>query len=122
MDIHIDRYINIYMGDAVILFLLQNVLLFGCIFWVLTWAAEYFFKKKNHVAKKQFYECGFKAISELNIQVNINFSLVCVFLILYDIEFTFLFPILFNFFSISFCDFLLVLFFILLIIVSLIYD
>lgn len=33
----------------------------------------------------------------MNLQVNLNFSLVCAFLILYDVEFTFLYPLLFNF-------------------------
>ena len=46
--------------------------------------------------KKQFYECGFKSISDINIQINLNFVMLCIFLILYDIEFTFLFPILFK--------------------------
>jgi len=35
------------MGDVVILFLIQNVFIFGLIFWVLTWGAEYFYKKKK---------------------------------------------------------------------------
>ena len=89
---------------------------------MLTWGAEYFYTKKESLAKKQFYECGFKAISELNIQININFSMLCVFLILYDIEFTLLFPILFSFTNISMFEFFLFFFFIFLIIISLIYD
>lgn len=52
--------------------------------------------------KKQYYECGFKVISDINIQINLNFILLCVFLILYDIEFTLLFPVLFNFTNIFF--------------------
>ena len=99
------------MGDIVILFLLQNILVFGIIFWLLTWGAEYFFTKKTHLTKKQFYECGFRTLSELNIQINLNFSMLCVFLILYDIEFTFLFPILFNFWSLFFFEFIFFFFF-----------
>ena len=110
------------MGDIIILFLIQNVLLFGMIFWLLVWASEYFFTKKNHLAKKQFYECGFKTLSELNIQINLNFSMMCVFLILYDIEFTFLFPILFNFWNISILNFLFLILFLILILASLYYD
>ena len=110
------------MGDIVIFYLLQNIFIFGIIFWLLTWGAEYFYTKKESLAKKQFYECGFKAISELNIQININFSMLCVFLILYDIEFTLLFPILFSFTNISMFEFFLFFFFIFLIIISLIYD
>lgn len=58
--------------------------------------------KKNHIAKRQFYECGFKSLSELNVQINLNFTMLCVFLVLYDIEFTLLFPALFNFSGMTF--------------------
>ncbi len=110
------------MGDAVVISLVQNVLIFLIIFWLLTWGAEYFFTNKQQLAKKQFYECGFKAISELNIQINFNFFMLAVFLILYDVEFTFLYPILFNFSIFSTTEFFFLFFFIALIILSLVYD
>jgi len=110
------------MGDIVLIFLLQNILIFVIIFWLLTWAGEYFYKVKNHPAKKQFYECGFKNLSDINIQININFTMMCVFLILYDIEFVFLFPILFNFSTIGSFQIIVFITFISLIIASLIYD
>jgi NADH:ubiquinone oxidoreductase subunit 3 (subunit A) len=105
------------MGDIVLIYLLQNILLFGLIFWVLTWGAEYFYTKKNHLTKKQFYECGFKSNAELNIQINLNFPMLCVFLILYDIEFTLLIPMLFNITNITIMEFTLLVTFILLIII-----
>ena len=110
------------MGDAVIFNLIQNVLTFGIIFWLLTWGAEYFYTNKQQLTKKQFYECGFKSISELNIQVNFNFFMLSVFLILYDIEFTLLFPMLFNFTFVSLINFFMFFTFVLLIILSLFYD
>lgn len=110
------------MGDIVILYLMQNILVFGCIFWLLTWGAEYFFTKKTHLAKKQFYECGFRTLTELNVQINLNFSMLCVFLILYDIEFTFLYPFLFNYSAIYFLEIVIVCFFLWLVIFSVYYD
>ena len=110
------------MGDIVLIYLLQNILLFGIIFWVLTWVAEYFYSKKNHLTKKQFYECGFKSNIELNIQVNINFPMLCVFLILYDIEVTLLLPFLFNVSNVALIEYFYFLFFTILIVLSLIYD
>ena len=110
------------MGDIIILYLIQNILLFGIIFWLLTWGAEFFFKKKIHLSKKQFYECGFRVLSDLNIQINLNFSMLCVFLILYDIEFTLLFPLLFNFSNFIFLEVFILFFFVSLIIYSLYYD
>ena len=110
------------MGDIVILFLLQNIFLFCLIFWLLTWASEYFFKKKNHETKKNFYECGFKSTSDINLQINFNFSMICIFLILYDIEFTLLIPIFFNLSFMFVLNYVLMIIFIILIILSLIYD
>ena len=110
------------MGDIVIFYLVQNILLFCVIFWLLTWGAEYFYTRKQHTSKRQFYECGFRTLSDLNIQINLNFSMLCVFLILYDIEFTFVYPILFNFYNLFILDFFVLFFFILLILLSLYYD
>ena len=110
------------MGDSVVLVLIQNVFLFSAIFWLLTWGAEFFYTNKQQLTKKQFYECGFKTISELNIQVNLNFFMIAIFLILYDIEFTLLFPILFNFYIFTMIEFSLVFFFLIMILASLYYD
>lgn len=110
------------MGDIVILFLIQNVITFTILFWLLAWGGEYFFTSKSQLTKKQFYECGFRSLSELNIQINLNFSMMCVFLILYDVEFTLLFPMLFNFWNIYIFEFTFLLAFIALIVVSLYYD
>lgn len=111
-----------FLYYLLVLSLVQNVLIFLVIFWLLTWGAEYFYTNKQQLTKKQFYECGFKAISELNIQINFNFFMLAVFLILYDVEFTLLYPILFNYSLVSLTEFFLVFFFIFLIILSLFYD
>lgn len=110
------------MGSILLIFFLQNVLVFGLIFWLLTWLTEWFFQKKNHVSKGQLYECGFKAISDINIQINLNFTLVCVFLILYDVEFTFLFPLLFNSAFAELTAIYVFFFFLFFILISLVFD
>ena len=110
------------MGGALTIILLNNIFIFSFIFWVLTWAGEYFYKKKNHASKKNFYECGFRSQNDVNIQINLNFSILCVFLILYDIEFTFLLPMLTSFLLASYYQYLLLNLFILLIMISLVYD
>lgn len=110
------------MGDIVMLFFIQNIVIFSIIFWGLTVLGSFFYKKKNHKTKRNFYECGFKSTSDLNFQINLNFIMVCIFLILYDIEFTFLFPILFSFSNILFYHFFIYVIFVLLIIASLYYD
>ena len=42
--------------------------------------------------RRDFYECGFKPQSQRVIKVSIQFLLICVFFLLYDIELVFLFP------------------------------
>jgi len=81
-----------------------------------------FFKKKKPFCKKNFYECGFKSTTDINIQINLNFSMLCVFLILYDIEFTILIPLIVNLSFIANGAYVVFLIFILVIITSLIYD
>lgn len=110
------------MGDVTVLFMLQNIIIFCIIFWGLTLLGGVFIKNKNKTTKKQFYECGFKSLSELNIQININFAIICVFLILYDVEFMFIFPALFNISLISIEQLIILSIFIFLIIISLFYD
>lgn len=110
------------MGSIIIFAFVQNVFLFSLIFWLLTWLGEWYANPKEHKTKRQFYECGFKAISDVNIHVNLNFSLICVFLILYDIEFTFLYPLLFNWSTVDALAFFLAGVFIALLIFALIYD
>ena len=110
------------MGDIVIIFFIKNILVFSIIFWFLLYASSFFYKIKNQISKRHFCECGFKSLSDINIQININFTMLCIFLILYDIEFTLIFPILFNTQCIYFVQFLTILLFIFLIIISLFYD
>ena len=110
------------MGDIILIVMLQNIFLFVCIFWLLTWIGEYFYTRKDHVSKKQFYECGFKTITDVDIQLNMNFSILCLFLILYDVEFVLLIPIFFNFESITIFSYFVLIIFISLIILSLLYD
>lgn len=110
------------MGDVVIFFFLKNILIFSLIFWFLLLASSYFYKIKNQTSKRHFCECGFKSLSDINIQININFAMLCIFLILYDIEFTLLFPILFNLGNVGIIQYLYFLTFVTLIVASLFYD
>ena len=110
------------MGDVVILFFLKNILVFSIIFWILLYISSFFYKIKNQTNKRHFCECGFKSLSDINIQINVNFAMLCIFLILYDIEFTLIFPILFNIQYIYYIQFYSILLFIILIVTSLFYD
>lgn len=43
-------------------------------------------------SRRDFYECGFKPQTQRPIKISLQFLLICVFFLLYDIELVFLFP------------------------------
>jgi len=110
------------MGDVSIFFVVQHIFLFGIIFWGLTFLGWATTKKKNHQYKKKFYECGFSSLDDIDLSIDIKFLLVGVFLILYDIEFTFLFPFLFNIKVATLYSLTMYILFIYMILAALIYD
>jgi len=65
--------------------------------------------------RRDFYECGFRPQVQRAIKVSIQFLLICVFFLLYDIELVFLFPFVSGFtFSGLYDLFLILLFFLVL--------
>lgn len=66
-------------------------------------------------SRRDFYECGFKPQTQRPIKVSLQFLLICVFFLLYDIELVFLFPFVSGFTFTGLYDlFLLILFFLVL--------
>jgi NADH:ubiquinone oxidoreductase subunit 3 (subunit A) len=110
------------MGDIVLFYFFQNMFIFCCIFWLLTWVGEYFYKKKDQFSKKQFYECGFRNITEIHVQTNFNYIIFAVFLVLYDVEFMFLVPLIFNFSCIALLQLSALIIFMVFFLFSLYYD
>jgi NADH:ubiquinone oxidoreductase subunit 3 (subunit A) len=45
------------------------------------------------LSRRDFYECGFRPQTQKTIELPIQFLLICVFFLLYDIELVYLFPI-----------------------------
>ena len=110
------------MGDSLLLILVFNSLVFSFIFWLLTFAAKYFYQDKYSNYKLNFYECGFKSISKLRLNFSIQFVLLAAFLIIYDSEFLMLFPIAFNFFYVEPYQYFVFLVFMLFLLVALFID
>jgi NADH-quinone oxidoreductase subunit A len=61
--------------------------------------------------RRDFYECGFKPQSQRVIKVSIQFLLICVFFLLYDIELVFLFPFVSGYTGTGAYDLMLIIFF-----------
>ena len=92
--------------------------IFGIIFWSITSFGDIFFYQQGSRLKNDFYECGFKSFSDINININPNFYMFAVLLVLYDVEFTLLLPFTLNSYSIHLEGFFIYIFFIWLIILS----
>lgn len=73
-------------------------------------------------ARRDFYECGFRPQTQKPIRLPIQFLLICVFFLLYDIELVFLFPYVSGITFSGFYDFILLFFFFFLFLLSLIVD
>lgn len=74
------------------------------------------------VSRRDFYECGFRPTSQKPIRVPIQFLLICIFFLLYDIELVFLFPFVSAATFIGLYDLLLIVFFFTMLLVSLVID
>jgi len=74
------------------------------------------------IARRDFYECGFRPTSQKPIRVPMQFLLICIFFLLYDIELVFLFPLVSASTFIGAFDVLLLIFFFAVLLASLVVD
>lgn len=74
------------------------------------------------MGRRDFYECGFRPQTQKPIKLSVQFLLICVFFLLYDIELVFLFPYVSGILFAGSYDLLLLLLFFLLLLLSLIID
>ena len=74
------------------------------------------------IARRDFYECGFRPTTQKPIRLPIQFLLICVFFLLYDIELVFLFPFSSVVDFVGIRDFWLIVFFFLVLYLSLVFD
>lgn len=73
-------------------------------------------------ARKDFYECGFRPQHQRPIKLPIQFLLISVFFLMYDIEFIFVFPYVSGILFAGLFDLILILFFFFFFLLSLIID
>ena len=101
------------MAGILVLNLILNAIVFSFIFWALTFISKYYYSNKYYNTKLNFYECGFKSLTQIYINYSINFLLLILFLLIYDGEFLILIPVSLNIFIAHFTAYLLLLYFLL---------
>lgn len=116
----------VFIGDFDVLFIYMSVLILGVVVYNLI---NYFTFKDIlrrfgflKIARRDYYECGFRPQTQKPIQLSIQFLLICIFFLLYDIELIFLFPYISGILFTGFFDFLLLLFFFFFFLLSIILD
>lgn len=110
------------MGGLLFFIIICNTLLFSFIFWLLTILSKYFYQDKYSNYKLNFYECGFKSISVIRLNISIQYCLIAIFLIIYDGEFLILMPLIFNTFTINLSEFFIFFIFLLFMFLTLLID
>lgn len=70
-------------------------------------------------SRRDYFECGFRPQTQRPIRISIQFLLICIFFLLYDIELVFLFPFVSGFTFTGLYDFFLIIIFFLVLFVSL---
>jgi NADH:ubiquinone oxidoreductase subunit 3 (subunit A) len=108
--------------SSTIIVVISNAIIFSFIFWILTFIFKIYYSNKNYNYKLNFYECGFKSLNNIKIQYNINFILIILFLLIYDGEFLILIPVSLNLNILNFISLFILSTFIILLIVTLIFD
>lgn len=80
------------MAGVIFIQLIANAIIFSFIFWLLTFVAKYTYSNKYYDYKLNFYECGFKNITFKKPFIELNFTTMLLFLLIYDGEFLVLIP------------------------------
>ena len=74
------------------------------------------------ISRRDFYECGFRPITQKPVRIPIQFLLICIFFLLYDIELIFLFPLTSVTTFVGLYDLNLLMFFFFILVISLVFD
>lgn len=99
-----------------------NAIFFSLIFWILTFIFKFYYSNKTYNYKLNFYECGFKSLTNIKVQYTINFTLIMLFLLIYDGEFLVLIPLALNVSLLNISSLIILFIFILFLIITLAID
>jgi NADH-quinone oxidoreductase subunit A len=77
---------------------------------------------KLDLDKSSVYECGFNPFSETRSQYEVQFYLIAILFLLFDVEILYLFPLAGSFLSFSFSSYLYLILFFLILLIGLVYE
>lgn len=110
------------VAGILVFYTVFNAIVFSFVFWILTFVSKYFYSNKYYTTKLNFYECGFKSLTQFQVNYNINFLLLVLFLLLYDGEFLIIIPFSLNMGISTYLTYLIVFYFLVWLYLTLILD
>ncbi len=98
------------MGDAGVFLATLSMGVFGVILYFGSMLYSYFFSKAGrNIRSRDYYECGFKAVPDSRLPMDINFSAVGLIFLLYEMEVLLFVPLALNWFGMPLCFVILIL-------------
>ena len=86
-------------GVGILTLLISSGILILVFYWLTNLYAISFARPSKNILYREFYECGFKAIPDLRIAIDLQFSILGLIFLLYDMEIIIVMPILLNILS-----------------------
>lgn len=88
------------MGGIGIISVFFSILFFNLVLYMLTLLYSFFFSKYGKQRfYRDFYECGFKSISDNKVPLDIHFSIIGIIFLIYEMEIILFVPILLNLYN-----------------------
>ena len=110
------------MAGSIVFFLIVNAIIFSQIFWIITFISKFYYSNKYYNSKLNFYECGFKSLTQFQVNYGINFIILILFILIYDGEFLIIIPFSLNILISQFTSYVVLFFFILWLYITLLLD
>jgi len=114
------------MGSFEVFNVLMSVIILGAIIFnlvsVLTFKSLIRRFKFIKYSRRDLYECGFKPQNQKPVQVSIQFLMISIFFLLYDIELLYIIPLIAGLTSLGLYELLLTILFLFLVVISLLID
>lgn len=83
-------------GPSFILFFLATLILVLFLYYVTMAYSHSFSRHGRNIMYRDFYECGFKTIPDIRFMLDIQFSVIGIIFLIYDMEIVLITPLLVN--------------------------
>ena len=83
-------------GASFIIFTIAVFILILFLYWITILWSHLFARRGRHILYRDFYECGFRMVPDLRFLLDIQFSILGIIFLVYDMEIVLLTPLLVN--------------------------